>query len=54
MAKKPMVHCRICKGEIDRDNQRDWMMPQEKWYYHIACYEDFAKKKGGSIWSKKI
>jgi hypothetical protein len=21
-------------------------MPQEKWYYHIACYDDFAKKKG--------
>lgn len=46
MAKRPLVHCRICKGEIDRDNQRDWMMPQERFYYHIACYEDFAKKKG--------
>jgi hypothetical protein len=21
-------------------------MPQEKWYYHNACYEDFGKKKG--------
>ena len=46
MAKRPLVHCRICKGTIDRDNQHDWIMPQEKWYYHTACYEDFAKKKG--------
>jgi hypothetical protein len=46
MAKRPLVHCRICKGEIDRDNQHDWIMPQEKWYYHSACYEDFGKKKG--------
>jgi hypothetical protein len=21
-------------------------MPQDKWYYHKACYEDFAKKRG--------
>lgn len=46
MAKRPLVHCRICKGEIDRDGQKDWCMPQEKWYYHIACYDDFAKKRG--------
>ncbi len=46
MAKRPLVHCRICKGTIDRDNQNDWMMPQERFYYHIACHDDFAKKKG--------
>lgn len=46
MAKRPLVHCRICKGTIDRDGQKDWIMPTEKWYYHIACHEDFAKKKG--------
>ena len=46
MAKRPLVHCRICKGSIDRDGQKDWCMPQEKWYYHIACYDDFAKKRG--------
>ena len=46
MAKRPLVHCRICKGTIDRDTQNDWIMPQEKWYYHIACHDDFAKKKG--------
>jgi hypothetical protein len=46
MAKRPLVHCRICKGSIDRDAQTDWVMPQEKWYYHISCHEDFAKKRG--------
>ena len=46
MAKRPLVHCRICKGSIDRDGQKDWCMPQEKWYYHTACYDDFAKKRG--------
>ena len=46
MAKRPLVHCRICKAAIDRDNQTDWVMPQERYYYHITCYDDFAKKKG--------
>ena len=46
MAKRPLVHCRICKQAIDRDGQTDWVMPQERWYYHTSCYEDFAKKKG--------
>ena len=46
MAKRALVHCRICKGEIDRDNQTDWVEPTPKWYYHTSCYEDFANKKG--------
>lgn len=46
MAKKPLVHCRRCKLEIDRDNQNDWCMPSKGWYYHKSCYEDFVKKKG--------
>ena len=46
MAKRPLVHCRICKNSIDRDAQTDWFMPMEKWYYHSQCYEDFARKKG--------
>lgn len=46
MAKRPLVHCRICKGPIDRDAQNDWIMPKDKWYYHTACHDDFAKKKG--------
>jgi hypothetical protein len=46
MAKRPLVHCRICKAAIDRDNQTDWVEPSAKWFYHISCYEDFANKKG--------
>ena len=46
MAKKQLVHCRICKACIDRDNQTDWVEPSPKWFYHISCYENFAKKKG--------
>lgn len=46
MAKRPPVHCRICKAVIDRDNQNDWVEPSPKWFYHISCYEDFANKKG--------
>lgn len=40
------VKCRICHGIIDTDSQKDWVMPQDKWYYHQSCYDDFAKKKG--------
>ena len=46
MAKKPPVHCRICKACIDRENQNDWVEPSPRWFYHISCYEDFANKKG--------
>lgn len=46
MAKKLIVHCRICGADIDRDAQDDWLEAQPKWFYHISCYEDFAKKKG--------
>lgn len=46
MAKRALVHCRICKANIDRDNQTDWVEPSPKWFYHASCYEDFAKKKG--------
>ena len=45
MAKKPLVHCRRCHVEIDRDNQTDWVMPSKGWYYHNSCYEDFVKKR---------
>lgn len=49
MKKLPLVHCRICGGDIDRQAQPEnveWIMPQEKWYYHTSCYLDFAKKRG--------
>lgn len=48
MAKRPIVHCRICKGDIDRDNSDNWTEIQKNWFYHIACYEDFAKKKNAA------
>ena len=41
-----IVHCRICKTSIDVDSQKDWIQPSPKWYYHISCYNDFAKKRG--------
>lgn len=46
--KRPLVHCRICKKEIDRDTSIegvDWIQPSQNWYYHPKCYDDYAKKK---------
>lgn len=46
--KRPLVHCRVCKKEIDRDateEGKDWIQPVKNWYYHPDCYENFAKKK---------
>lgn len=40
-----LVHCRICKKPINRDIQSDWMMPSTNFFYHIKCYNDWAKKK---------
>ena len=31
--------------EIDTETSTDWVMPQERWYYHIDCFESFSKKK---------
>lgn len=45
-----LVHCRICKQDIDRNIQKeniDWIQPSKGWYYHPQCYSDFAKKKKG-------
>lgn len=41
-----VVHCRLCKHDINKDNLDEWIMPSKNWYYHKACYEDFVKKKG--------
>ncbi len=46
MAKRALVHCRICKAAIDRDKETGWVEPTPKWFYHTSCYEDFANKKG--------
>lgn len=40
-----VVHCRLCKGDIDKTNIETWVMPSKNWYYHIKCYEEWAKKK---------
>ena len=41
-----IVHCRICKREIDIDASHEWIMPSTNWYYHPNCYESRIKQKG--------
>lgn len=48
MSKKGIVHCRICKLDIDRNieiEDVDWVMPSKNWFYHKKCYDDWAIKK---------
>ena len=45
MARRPFVHCRVCKKEIDRDNETDWFMPSRNYYYHKKCYKEWVEKK---------
>lgn len=40
-----IVHCRICKREIDIDSSHDWIMPSKHWYYHPDCYRDWIQRK---------
>lgn len=49
--KRNPVICRVCKKTIDRDNENDWTMGAQGWYYHISCYENFfaAEAKASSI-----
>ena len=35
-----MPECRICKKQINKDND-DWVMPSKNFYYHRKCYEDW-------------
>ncbi len=45
---KSLVHCRICKGEIDREKTTegtDWVMPSRNYFYHCKCYNDWKRKK---------
>lgn len=48
MTKKlPPVHCRVCKGAINRMielEDEDWVMPSKNFYYHTKCFNDWAKK----------
>lgn len=41
-----IVKCRVCKKPINTEVETDWVRPVERMYYHTACHEDFAKKKG--------
>lgn len=48
MAKASVVHCRLCKKEIDRSVGKenvDWIMRSKGWYYHKTCYDDWIAKK---------
>ena len=40
-----IVHCRVCKKEINIDSTTDWMMPSRNYYYHVECYNDWIKDK---------
>ncbi len=53
------VHCRICKGVIDRNVEVegvDWVMPSKNWYYHKECYESWraASPKDDEGWISYI
>ena len=47
MARKlPMVHCRVCKEEIDRNldpEGKEWLMASKNYFYHKSCYESWKK-----------
>lgn len=45
MARRPLVHCRVCKKEIDRDNEANWIMPSRNYFYHEKCYKEWVEKK---------
>lgn len=40
-----IVHCRVCKQNIDIDSSHNWIMPSTNWYYHPKCYEDWIMSK---------
>lgn len=40
-----IVHCRICKKEIDIDSTHNWIMPSTNFYYHPKCYDDWVARK---------
>ena len=49
MSKKlPLVHCRLCKEPIDRNEEKegvDWIMPSRNWFYHKKCYESWKQTR---------
>lgn len=49
MSKKlPLVHCRLCKEPIDRNEEKegiDWIMASRNWFYHKKCYESWKQSQ---------
>lgn len=41
-----IVHCRVCKQDIDVDSTHNWVMPSTNYYYHTDCYKDWISRKG--------
>lgn len=39
------VHCRICKEEIDKNKETDWIMPVRNFYYHKSCYKSWKESE---------
>ena len=43
-----IVHCRVCKEEIDRNIDPDgktWIMTSKNYFYHKTCYDSWKKAK---------
>lgn len=38
---KHIVHCRVCKEEIDINHETNWIQPSKRWYYHKECYHNW-------------
>ena len=50
MAKKAIVHCRVCKQEFNRLDPKllegvDWVNPSNRIYYHKACYDEYQRSR---------
>lgn len=45
MAKKHIVHCRICKKEIDTLSETNWVRMNANMYYHQDCYSNWKSPK---------
>ena len=44
--KNKIVHCRICHQEINKATEKenvDWIMPSNRYYYHVKCYKDWKR-----------
>lgn len=42
-----IVKCRICKQQMDIDamDKSEWVMPNQKCYYHTGCYNDWKNNR---------